>query len=63
MKTLRKVYYLCYPNYKVPMIRLSGKYLQQFGLNIGDSIKVDYSSDQIIITKQKSLNDGKEKSK
>jgi len=61
MKALRKVYYLCYPNYKVPMIRLSSKYLQQFGLNIGDSIKVEYSSDQIVITKQKSLNDGKEK--
>ena len=52
MKTHRKVYYLNYPDQKVPMIRLSGKFLNLIGIHIGDRIKVDYSTDQIIITKQ-----------
>jgi antitoxin component of MazEF toxin-antitoxin module len=62
MKTKRKVYYLNYREYQVPMIRLAGKYLQRFGLDIGDSIKVEYTTDQIIITKQKSFIDRKENS-
>jgi formylmethanofuran dehydrogenase subunit D len=55
MKAERKVYYLRYANRKVPMIRLAGKYLNQFGIEIGDSIKVEYSKGQIIIKKQHSL--------
>jgi hypothetical protein len=51
MKTRRKVYYLNYTNKQVPMIRLSGKYLNRYGINIGDSIKVIYTKEQIIITK------------
>ena len=53
MKTLRKVYYLRYPHQKVPMIRISGKYLVQYGIEVGDDIKVEYSKDQIVITKLK----------
>ena len=60
MNRIRKVYYLNYGEYQVPMIRLAGKYLQQFGICIGDSIKVEYSTDQIIITKQKSFIDRKD---
>ena len=51
MKTLRKVYYLNYNDKMVPMIRLSGKYLNRYGMNIGDSIKVVYTNNQIVITK------------
>ena len=51
MKTLRKVYYLSYPHQRVPMIRISGKYLVQYGIEVGDDIKVEYSKDQIVITK------------
>ena len=51
MKTQRKVYYLNYTDKQVPMIRLSGKYLIRYGINIGDSIKVVYTNEQIVITK------------
>lgn len=34
------------------MIRLSGKHLNQIGIDIGDMIKVEYNQEQIIITKQ-----------
>jgi len=51
MKTQRKVYYLNYTDKQVPMIRLSGKYLIRYGINIGDSIKVKYTNEQIVITK------------
>ena len=52
MKSTRKVYYLNYPSRRVPMIRLSGKHLNQIGIDIGDMIKVEYNQEQIIITKQ-----------
>lgn len=61
MNRIRMVYYLNYREYPVPMIRLAGKYLQRFGICIGDSIKIEYSTDQIVITKQKSIIDRKEK--
>jgi len=61
MKTNRKVYYLNYGESQVPMIRLAGKYLRRFGICIGDSIRVEYSTDQIVITKQKSFIYRKEK--
>lgn len=51
MKTNRKVYYLNYPDKRVPMIRISGKFLNRYGINIGDKIEVDYSEDQITIKK------------
>ena len=51
MKTKRKVYYLNYTEKQVPMIRLSGKYLIRYGINIGDTIKVKYTREQIVITK------------
>ncbi len=51
MKTQRKVYYLNYTDKQVPMIRLCGKYLIRYGINIGDSIKVKYTNEQIVITK------------
>jgi len=34
------------------MIRLSGKHLNQIGIEVGDLIKVEYNQEQIIITKQ-----------
>jgi len=55
LKTNRKVYYLNYRESQVPMIRLAGKYLQRFGICIGDNIRVEYSTDQIVITKLKSF--------
>ena len=61
MITNRKVYYLNYRESQVPMIRLAGKFLLRFGIYIGDNIRVEYSTDQIIITKQKSFIDKKEK--
>jgi len=61
MKTNRKVYYLNYRESQVPMIRLAGKFLQRFGICIGDSIRVEYSTDQIVITKHKSFIERKEK--
>jgi hypothetical protein len=35
-----------------PMIKLSGKFLAEFGFNIGDSCEVVIEKDKIIITKQ-----------
>ncbi len=52
MKLYRKVYYLNYPLYKVPMIRLAGKFLEHIGIHVGDRIKVEYTANQILITKQ-----------
>ncbi len=51
MKTHRRVYYLNNNDKIVPMIRLSGKYLNRYGIHIGDSIKVVYTNNQIVITK------------
>ena len=61
MKTNRKVYYLNYRESQVPMIRLAGKFLLRFGICIGDSIRVEYSTDQIVITELKSFIDKKER--
>ncbi|MBI1805643.1 MAG: type I addiction module toxin, SymE family [Ignavibacteria bacterium] len=51
---LRKVYYGYYDREfqaPHPLIRLRGKYLEDFGFAIGDKIEVDFQPHCIIITK------------
>jgi len=36
---------------KVPFIRLAGRYIEKIGINIGDSVKVEFIDNQIIISK------------
>ncbi|UPT68021.1 MAG: hypothetical protein M0D57_04995 [Sphingobacteriales bacterium JAD_PAG50586_3] len=38
---------------KYPMIRIGGKYLQDFGFKIGDVINITTSQNAIVIKKQK----------
>lgn len=52
----RKVYYGHYETRRPaphPVIRLNGKYLQEYGFNIGDTIDVEVVQDRIVITKSK----------
>lgn len=51
MKTERKIYYFNYFDKKVPMIRLIGQYLSNYGLNIGDKVRIEIKYNQITITK------------
>jgi len=51
MKKTRKIYYLYQGKDFVPLIRISGKYLNDYDLNIGDRIELTLSKGEIIIHK------------
>jgi hypothetical protein len=51
MKSERKIYYFNYSDKQVPMIRIVGKYLLNYGLKVGDKVKLELRFGQIIITK------------
>ncbi len=53
LKRNMKVYYQHYDNSYIPhpLIRLRGKYLAEFGFNVGDTIAVDVDVGQITIKK------------
>ena len=51
MKKTRKVYYLYQGKQFIPFIKISGKYLKSYDLNIGDSIELTLSKGEIVIHK------------
>ena len=51
MKRTRKIYYVHQGRKSVPFIRISGKYLSDHGLNIGDSIELTLAKGEITIHK------------
>lgn len=51
MKKTRKIYYLYQGKQFVPLIKISGKYLSAYDLNIGDSIELTLSKSEIVIHK------------
>ena len=51
MKKTKKVYYLYQDKQFVPYIKISGKYLKSYDLNIGDSIELTLSNGEIVIHK------------
>ncbi|WP_448509998.1 AbrB/MazE/SpoVT family DNA-binding domain-containing protein [Immundisolibacter sp.] len=51
MKKIQKIYYLFQGNDYVPLIRLSGKYLSKYGLDIGDMVEITLSEGEISIHK------------
>ena len=51
---LRKVYYGYYQSalgHAHPLIRIGGKYLEEFGFAIGDRLEIHFAHEQIIINK------------
>lgn len=60
MKVIRKISYLSPANSKqsVPFIRISGKWLQQLGFNIGDQFTIQLTNNQIILQLNKEVQDG-----
>ena len=51
MKKIRKIYYLFQGKKLVPQIKLSGKYLTRYGLEIGDKVEITLSQGEITIHK------------
>ena len=54
----RKVYYEYYPsgqNAPHPLIRISGKYLEPFGFNVGDEITITLEIGRVTIVKGKQM--------
>jgi hypothetical protein len=51
MKKYRKVYYLYQGKGLVPQIKISGKYLSRYGLEIGDKLEITFSQAEILIHK------------
>jgi len=51
MKKTRKIYYVFQGGSCVPFIRISGKYLCDYDLNIGDRIELTLSKGEITIHK------------
>ena len=51
MKKTRKIYYLHQGDDIVPLIRIAGKYLKDYDLNIGDRIQLTFSEGEITIHK------------
>jgi hypothetical protein len=51
MKRTRKIYYIHQGRSCVPFIRISGKYLSAYDLNIGDRIELTLSKGEITIHK------------
>jgi hypothetical protein len=60
VKVIRKISYLSPANSKqsVPFIRISGKWLQQLGFNIGDQFTIQLTNNQIILQLNKEVQDG-----
>ncbi|HUX59688.1 MAG TPA: SymE family type I addiction module toxin [Ignavibacteriaceae bacterium] len=51
---LRKVYYGYYQSalgHAHPLIRIGGKYLEEFGFAIGDRLEIHFAHEQIVINK------------
>jgi hypothetical protein len=61
-RNLRKVYYAFYDckrgSCAYPVIRLGGKFLEEFGFEIGDGVHVLYEAGKITITKLEVAEDG-----
>ena len=51
MRKTRKVYYLFQGKKFVPLIKISGKYLSRYGLEIGDKLEITFSQGEILIHK------------
>ena len=51
MKKIRKIYYHFQGKQLVPQIKISGKYLSKYGLQIGDKVEVAFSLNEISIHK------------
>jgi hypothetical protein len=51
MKKIRKIYYLFQGKQLVPQIKISGKYLARYGLEIGDLVEISLSQGEISIHK------------
>lgn len=51
MKKIRRIYYLFQGKQLVPQIKLSGKYLSRYGLEIGDKVEITLSQGEISIHK------------
>ena len=51
MKKIRKIYYLFQGKQLVPQIKISGKYLSRYGLEIGDLVEITLSQGEISIHK------------
>lgn len=51
MLETRKVYYLPGAKEEVPYIKLTGKWLQELGFNVGDTIQIVKGKDIIILMK------------
>lgn len=53
-KRTRKVYYThsVYEDDPLPMIRISGKFLERLGFWIGDAIEMEYEPNRITISKK-----------
>lgn len=51
MKKIRKIYYLFQGKQFVPQIKISGKYLSRYGLEIGDKVEITLSQGEISIHK------------
>lgn len=51
MKKIRKIYYLFQGKQLVPQIKISGKYLSRYGLEIGDKVEMSFSEGEISIHK------------
>ena len=51
MTKTRKVYYLFQGKKFVPLIKISGKYLSRYGLEIGDKLEITFSQGEILIHK------------
>lgn len=51
MKKIRKIYYLFQGKGFVPLIKISGKYLSRYGLEIGDKVEITLSQGEVSIHK------------
>ena len=51
MKKISKIYYLFQGKQLVPQIKISGKYLSRYGLDIGDKVEITLAQGEISIHK------------
>lgn len=62
-QTVRKIYWAWYdhdkgsPSTCYPVIRLGGKFLEDYGFRVGDLIEVEYQAHKIIITRKQQESD------
>jgi len=52
IKVNRRYRKLVYSSYFIPEIRLSGKWLEEIGINIGDLVSINIEENKLSITKQ-----------